>query len=48
MTIPSEKETSELLRSQGGKGETYDQLIKRLISLTRDDRTIATINPGTR
>jgi len=32
-TIPLEKETRERLRSLGGKGETYDQLIKRLISL---------------
>jgi hypothetical protein len=32
-TIPLEKETRERLRSLGRKGETYDQLIKRLISL---------------
>jgi hypothetical protein len=32
-TIPLEKETRERLRSLGRKGETYDQLIRRLISL---------------
>ena len=32
-TIPLEKETRERLRSLGRKGETYDQLLKRLISL---------------
>jgi hypothetical protein len=32
-TIPLEKETRERLRSLGRKGETYDQLLKRLISI---------------
>ncbi len=32
-TIQLEKETRERLRSLGRKGETYDQLVKRLISL---------------
>jgi len=32
-TIPLEKDTRERLRSLGRKGETYDQLVKRLISL---------------
>jgi hypothetical protein len=32
-TIPLEKETRERLRSLGRKGETYDQVLKRLISL---------------
>lgn len=31
-TIPVEKETRERLRSFGKKGETYDQLLKRLMS----------------
>jgi len=32
-TIPLKKETRKRLRSLGGKGETYDQLLKRLISI---------------
>jgi hypothetical protein len=32
-TIPLEKETRERLRSFGKKGETYDQILKRLMSL---------------
>jgi hypothetical protein len=32
-TIPLEKETRERLRSLGRKGETYDQVLKRLISV---------------
>jgi hypothetical protein len=32
-TIPVTKETREHLRSFGKKGETYDQILKRLISL---------------
>jgi hypothetical protein len=32
-TIPLETETRERLRSLGRKGETYDQLLKRLISI---------------
>jgi len=32
-TIPLEKETRERLRSLGRKGETYDEVIKRLISI---------------
>jgi hypothetical protein len=36
-TIPLEKETRERLRSLGRKGETYDQLLKRLISMAEYD-----------
>jgi hypothetical protein len=36
-TIPLEKETRERLRSLGRKGETYDQLLKRLISIAEYD-----------
>jgi hypothetical protein len=32
-TIPLEKETRERLRSLGRKGETYDQVLRRLISI---------------
>ena len=32
-TIPLEKETRERLRSLGKKGETYDQVLRRLISI---------------
>ena len=32
-TIPLAKETREHLRSFGKKGETYDQILKRLMSL---------------
>jgi len=32
-TIPLEKETRERLRSLGRKGETYDQVLNRLISM---------------
>jgi hypothetical protein len=32
-TIPLEKETRERLRSFGRKGETYDQILRRLMSL---------------
>lgn len=32
-TIPVEKETRERLRSFGKKGETYDQILRRLMSL---------------
>jgi len=32
-TIPLEKETRERLRSLGRKGETHDQVVKRLISI---------------
>jgi hypothetical protein len=32
-TIPLGKETSERLRSLRRKGETYDQVLKRLISI---------------
>lgn len=32
-TIPLEKETRERLRSLGRKGETYDHVVKRLISI---------------
>lgn len=32
-TIPVEKETRDRLRSLGKKGETYDAILKRLMSL---------------
>ena len=32
-TIPLEKETRDRIKSLGRKGETYDQILKRLISL---------------
>ena len=32
-TIPLAKETREHLRSFGKKGETYDQILRRLMSL---------------
>jgi hypothetical protein len=41
-TIPLEKETREQLRSLGRKGETYDQLIKRLISLVEYEEFMTT------
>jgi hypothetical protein len=34
-TIPLDKETRERLRSFGKKGETYDQILKRLMSLAK-------------
>ncbi|MGA2462635.1 MAG: hypothetical protein ABSF82_14550 [Candidatus Bathyarchaeia archaeon] len=40
-TIPLEKETRERLRSLGRKGETYDQLLKRLISLVEYEEFMA-------
>jgi hypothetical protein len=32
-TIPVEKETKDRLRSFGRKGETYDQVLRRLMTL---------------
>ena len=32
-TIPIQKETRDRLRSFGRKGETYDQVLKRLMSI---------------
>ncbi len=32
-TIPLTKETRDLLKKQGRKGETYDQLIRRLVEV---------------
>ena len=32
-TIPVEKETRDRLRSLGKKGETYDEILKRLMSV---------------
>lgn len=32
-TIPVHKETRELLKSYGSKGETYDTLIRKLLSI---------------
>jgi len=37
-TIPVEKETRERLRSFGKKGETYDQILRRLMSLAEYER----------
>jgi hypothetical protein len=34
-TIPLAKETRERLRSFGKKGETYDQILKRLMSIAQ-------------
>lgn len=36
-TIPVEKETRDRLRSLGRKGETYDEILKRLLSLALYD-----------
>jgi hypothetical protein len=36
-TIPLEKETRERLRSFGRKGETYDQVLRRLISIAEQE-----------
>ena len=36
-TIPLEKETRERLRSFGRKGETYDQVLRRLISIAEHE-----------
>jgi len=36
-TIPIEKETRERLRSFGRKGETYDQVLRRLISIAEHE-----------
>jgi hypothetical protein len=36
-TIPLAKETRERLRIFGKKGETYDQILKRLMSLAEYD-----------
>jgi hypothetical protein len=36
-TIPLEKETRERLRSLGRKGETYDQVLRRLISIAEHE-----------
>ncbi len=32
-TIPMSKETRDLLKSYGRKGETYDELIRRLLDV---------------
>jgi len=40
-TIPLEKETRERLRSLGRKGETYDQVVKRLISIAEYEEFMA-------
>jgi hypothetical protein len=40
-TNPLEKETRERLRSLGRKGETYDQVAKRLISIAEYEEFIA-------
>ena len=34
-TIPIKKETRDMLKELGKKGETYDEIIKRLIDLWR-------------
>jgi len=36
-TIPLEKETRERLRSLGRKGETYDQVLRRLILIAEHE-----------
>lgn len=36
-TIPLEKETRERLRSFGRKGETYDQVLRRLMSVAEHE-----------
>lgn len=36
-TIPIEKETRERLRSFGRKGETYDQVLRRLIAIAEHE-----------
>ncbi|MFQ6075149.1 MAG: hypothetical protein ACE5Z5_03285 [Candidatus Bathyarchaeia archaeon] len=36
-TIPLKKETRDRLKSLGRKGETYDQILRRLISLAEYD-----------
>jgi hypothetical protein len=33
-TIPLTKDTRDLLKKHGRKGETYDQLIRRLVEVT--------------
>jgi hypothetical protein len=39
-TIPIEKETRERLRSFGRRGETYDQVLRRLMSIAEQDEFI--------
>jgi len=41
-TIPLEKETRERLRSLGRKGETYDQVLRRLISIAEYEEFMTT------
>jgi len=36
-TIPLEKETRDRLRSHGKKGETYDEILKRLMSIAEHE-----------
>jgi hypothetical protein len=40
--IPVDKNTRELLKSYGSKGETYDQLIRRLIALAEQSHLLET------
>jgi len=37
-TITIKKETREMLKELGKKGETYDEIIKRLIELWKSQR----------
>ncbi len=39
-TIPLEKDTRDRLRSLGKKGETYDQILKRLMSIAEYEEFI--------
>lgn len=44
-TIQISKETKELLRRIGRKGETYDQIIRRLIKQAYEDEVLNIENP---
>jgi len=41
-TIPLEKETRDRLRMLGRKGETYDQILKRLMSIAEYEEFMET------
>jgi hypothetical protein len=41
-TIPLEKETRDRLRMLGKKGETYDQILKRLMSIAEYEEFMET------
>jgi hypothetical protein len=42
VTIPVFAETRELLKSHGSKGETYDQLIRRLLTVVDHSQLLET------